>query len=57
MSNSETLLNNVVAKLIAEQVEVLRLVTNDAFDQLSVCLFGVIFQTLLNDIAAELLFR
>ena len=57
MSDCEAFLDDIVSELIIEQVEVLGFVPDQAIDELSVGIFGVVIQTLLNHVAAELLLR
>ena len=57
LSDCEAFLDDIVSELIIEQVEVLGFVPDQAIDELSVGIFGVVIQTLLNHVAAELLLR
>ena len=56
LSDRQTLLENVVAKLVGKQVKIVIRVSHNASNHLLVDFLGVVLQTLLNDVAAELLF-
>jgi hypothetical protein len=53
----ETLLDYIVSKVVNQKIEVLAFVLHQAFDNCLVLLVGVVFQTLFDDIRAELLLR
>lgn len=57
LGNRQGLLNHVIAVLVAQQHEVLRRVLHDAINHLLIDFLRVVLQTLLDDIAAELLHR